>query len=48
MEQASCPECRAPIGGMNHDLNSSNRRAAELEEIARREGAQESQFPWGR
>ncbi|THH13828.1 hypothetical protein EW146_g6431 [Bondarzewia mesenterica] len=34
MQEARCPECRAPIGGSGHRLVSSNTRASEFEEIA--------------
>ncbi|KAH7139766.1 hypothetical protein B0J13DRAFT_638737 [Dactylonectria estremocensis] len=35
MEQASCPECGAPIGGQNHQSAEGVRHATEIEEIAR-------------
>ncbi|KIY70900.1 hypothetical protein CYLTODRAFT_391263 [Cylindrobasidium torrendii FP15055 ss-10] len=47
MQQAVCPECSAPIGGMNHSLDSSNTRNRELEDLARGEGAQNSPWAWG-
>ncbi|NWQ80530.1 ZNFX1 protein, partial [Columbina picui] len=31
MEQSRCPECRAPIGGTNHTLDSSNSLASEMD-----------------
>jgi len=48
METATCPECRAPIGGSNHSLTSSNSRATEFEDIAGRQGAQNSPWAWAR
>lgn len=48
METATCPECRAPIGGSGHNLNSSNSRATEFEEIAGRRGAEQSPWAWAR
>jgi hypothetical protein len=39
MESARCPECRAPIGGSSHRVDSSNTRATEFEDIARQQGA---------
>jgi hypothetical protein len=48
METARCPECRAPIGGSNHQLHHSNTRAMEFEEIARQEGSQDPHWAWGR
>ena len=44
MEAATCPECRAPIGGGNHRLLSSNTRAIEFEQLASGSGATEN--PW--
>ncbi|GKU06754.1 unnamed protein product [Fusarium langsethiae] len=35
MEEATCPECGAPIGGRNHRSVEGVRHAAEIEEIAR-------------
>lgn len=46
MEEARCPECQAPIGGSRHNLNSSNTRAAEYEEIARQQGSANSPWAW--
>ncbi|QPC76767.1 hypothetical protein HYE68_007519 [Fusarium pseudograminearum] len=34
MEQATCPECGAPIGGQNHRSVEGVRHAAEIEEMA--------------
>ncbi|KAL7277033.1 hypothetical protein ACG7TL_008877 [Trametes sanguinea] len=48
METARCPECRAPIGGSNHTLVSSNTRATEFEDLARRHGSAEAPWPWAR
>ncbi|KAI0261395.1 hypothetical protein BC834DRAFT_478813 [Gloeopeniophorella convolvens] len=48
MENATCPECRAPIGGSNHRLASSNTRAMEFEEIAREQGSLDAPWAWGR
>ena len=48
MESARCPECRAPIGGSGHQLNNSNTRATEFEEIARHQGSHVSPWQWGR
>jgi len=44
MEASRCPECRAPIGGGDHRLVTSNTRAVEFEQIARGSGAQGN--PW--
>ena len=44
MEASRCPECRAPIGGGDHRLMTSNTRAVEFEELARSGGATEN--PW--
>ncbi|KXN84450.1 NFX1-type zinc finger-containing protein 1, partial [Leucoagaricus sp. SymC.cos] len=44
MERACCPECKAPIGGLSHRIDSSNTRNRELEEISMRFGAAET--PW--
>jgi hypothetical protein len=35
MEEATCPECGAPIGGRNHRSVEGVTHAAEIEEIAR-------------
>ncbi|KAH8998233.1 hypothetical protein EDB86DRAFT_3234341 [Lactarius hatsudake] len=48
MQAAYCPECRAPIGGSNHQLHQSNTRAMEFEDIGRRNGSQNPHWPWGR
>ncbi|CEF74565.1 hypothetical protein FGSG_02288 [Fusarium graminearum PH-1] len=34
MEQATCPECRAPIGGQNHRSVEGVRHATEIEQMA--------------
>ncbi|KAI0369710.1 P-loop containing nucleoside triphosphate hydrolase protein [Pilatotrama ljubarskyi] len=47
MQRSVCPECGEAIGGSNHNLVSGNTRAVELEEIARRQGAQPSPWRWG-
>jgi hypothetical protein len=44
MEASTCPECRAPIGGGNHQLLASNTRAVEFEQLARGTGAGDN--PW--
>lgn len=46
METARCPECYELIGGSNHSLLETNRPDAELESIARVNGAQRSPWPW--
>ncbi|KAI0056438.1 hypothetical protein BV25DRAFT_1872764 [Artomyces pyxidatus] len=48
MQAATCPECRAPIGGSHHTLNASNTRATEFEEIAGRQGSEAAPWPWAR
>lgn len=48
MQSALCPECRAPIGGNDHRLNSSNTRAREFEDVARAQGSGDGAFPWTR
>jgi len=48
MQNSFCPECRAPIGGMGHQLNSSNTRAREFEDVARGQGSLDGAFPWTR
>ncbi|KZT03360.1 uncharacterized protein LAESUDRAFT_366011 [Laetiporus sulphureus 93-53] len=48
MESATCPECRAPIGGGGHRLHSSNTRAREFEEVAGRQGSLPGAFAWTR
>ena len=35
MEQARCPECGAPVGGLNHRPVEGVRRADQMEEMAR-------------
>ena len=44
MESARCPECKAPIGGSSHRIDSSNTRNMEFERIAREQGSADS--PW--
>ncbi|KAI0071801.1 hypothetical protein K474DRAFT_1630013 [Panus rudis PR-1116 ss-1] len=46
MQQSTCPECRAPIGGNNHQLLSSNARATEFEAIAQSQGTLPGHFAW--
>ncbi|KAL4242825.1 hypothetical protein ABKN59_011535 [Abortiporus biennis] len=46
MEASRCPECNEPIGGGNHNLDASNTRATEFEEIAGRHGAQPGHWAW--
>ena len=48
MESARCPECKAPIGGSSHLINSSNTRNMELERIARGQGSADSPWSWNR
>lgn len=48
MQRSFCPECGEPIGGTSHQLDSSNTQATEFEELARREGAQQSPWAWAR
>ena len=48
MEEARCPECQAPIGGSRHNLNSSNTRAAEYEDIAQQQGSANGPWAWAR
>jgi len=48
VQASRCPECGQPIGGQNHTLDTSNRRAEEFEELARRAGSQGSPWAWGR
>ncbi|KAI9445928.1 hypothetical protein H4582DRAFT_1843136 [Lactarius indigo] len=40
MEAAHCPECRAPIGGSDHQLRLSNTRAMEFEDVDHQNGSQ--------
>jgi hypothetical protein len=46
MEEARCPECHEAIGGRNHQLNSTNRRADEFENLMRGQGVQQNPWPW--
>ncbi|KAK0451375.1 uncharacterized protein EV420DRAFT_714274 [Desarmillaria tabescens] len=46
MQASQCPECRAPIGGGNHILDSSNTRAREYEDISRQQGGEASPWTW--
>ncbi|KAI0769450.1 P-loop containing nucleoside triphosphate hydrolase protein [Trametes elegans] len=48
MQQSTCLECGARIGGSNHDLLASNAPDTELENIARMQGAQQSPWAWAR
>ncbi|KAL5531129.1 hypothetical protein ACEPAG_4005 [Sanghuangporus baumii] len=48
MQTTRCPECYELIGGSNHSLVSGNRANAELESIARANGAMQSPWAWGR
>ncbi|KAJ4474239.1 hypothetical protein J3R30DRAFT_649522 [Lentinula aciculospora] len=48
MEASICPECGVPIGGVNHELNASNTRAREFEELAGRQGTEQSPWNWAR
>ena len=48
MQAATCPECKAPIGGGDHRLLSSNTRATEFEAVARRQGSLDSPWNWAR
>ncbi|KAF8629392.1 hypothetical protein AX15_003447 [Amanita polypyramis BW_CC] len=48
MQAARCPECGQPIGGQDHQLDASNSRAEEYEELARRAGSVSSPWPWAR
>ena len=48
MESARCPECKAPIGGSSHQINSSNTRNMELERIAGEQGSADSPWSWNR
>lgn len=48
MQRARCPECGASIGGQNHQLDSTNQRAMDLENLARDGGAGPNPFAWGR
>ncbi|KAK0443139.1 uncharacterized protein EV420DRAFT_1649417 [Desarmillaria tabescens] len=46
MQASQCPECRAPIGGGNHRLDSSNTRAREYEDISQQQGGARSPWAW--
>ncbi|KAK0475781.1 hypothetical protein IW261DRAFT_1552397 [Armillaria novae-zelandiae] len=46
MEASRCPECQAPIGGGNHNLDPSNTRAREYEEISQQQGGAASPWRW--
>ena len=48
MERARCPECKAPIGGSSHQIDSSNTRNKELEAIAKRQGVATGFYSWNR
>jgi hypothetical protein len=47
MERSQCPECGAPVGGGGHQLDTSNRRGLEMEEIGRNAGLPPSPWHWG-
>ncbi|THU97835.1 P-loop containing nucleoside triphosphate hydrolase protein [Dendrothele bispora CBS 962.96] len=47
MQSSTCPECGERIGGSNHQLDNSNGRADEFEQIARNQGSQRSPWAWG-
>ncbi|KAG8998674.1 hypothetical protein FRB90_012253 [Tulasnella sp. 427] len=47
MEESRCPECNSVIGGTSHNLNASNSRALDLENIGREEGMTASPHAWG-
>ena len=46
MERSRCPECGAVIGGSHHRLESTNERATEFEELARRLDPRVVASPW--
>lgn len=46
MQQATCPECGEAVGGTGHNLTSTNTRASDFEDLARRHGAQRSPWAW--
>ncbi|KAK0440271.1 hypothetical protein EV421DRAFT_1712588 [Armillaria borealis] len=45
-QASQCPECRAPIGGGNHHLDTSNTRAREYEDISLQQGVKRSPWAW--
>ncbi|KAJ2916298.1 hypothetical protein MD484_g4129, partial [Candolleomyces efflorescens] len=47
METSRCPECGEVIGGQDHNLNATNTRAEEFEQLGREQGAQRSPWAWG-
>ncbi|KAH9923478.1 uncharacterized protein BXZ73DRAFT_50943 [Epithele typhae] len=47
-ERSRCPECAAPIGGGNHQIDNSNTRAKEFEAAARRIGVRAGVYSWNR
>nr|GAT43007.1 predicted protein [Mycena chlorophos] len=46
MQRSRCPECGASIGGSNHNLDSTNRRATDYSDLARQAGMQEDPWRW--
>ncbi|KAG8992375.1 hypothetical protein FRB90_001027 [Tulasnella sp. 427] len=48
MVESTCPECGCAIGGRSHQLNNTNRRAMDFENLARGQGLADSPFEWGR
>ncbi|KAK0186426.1 hypothetical protein F5146DRAFT_1161311 [Armillaria mellea] len=46
MEASRCPECKAPIGGGDHNLDPSNTRAREFEDISQQQGGAASPWRW--
>lgn len=47
-QSARCPECNAPIGGSDHQLQASNTRATGFETIAGQQGALPGAWGWTR
>ena len=48
MQGSRCNECGEAIGGRNHTLLGTNRRADLMEDIAAEQGQQASPWGWGR
>ncbi|GAV98679.1 protein [Lentinula edodes] len=48
MEASVCPECGERIGGESHQIDASNTRAREFEEIAGNQGVGRSPWAWAR
>ncbi|KAG1904255.1 uncharacterized protein F5891DRAFT_1206968, partial [Suillus fuscotomentosus] len=46
MERSVCPECGSPIGGQSHSLDSTNTRATQYDELARRTNPRIAPTPW--